>query len=83
MSRQQINTSVGTAFAFLVRTFLALAVSTAYVQVFWSSVKTAKRSPTLNELDWANAGLYNFYGLFNLKHGSKYPLLLTLALLFW
>jgi hypothetical protein len=34
ISKQELNTAVGTAFAFLVKAMLALAVSTAYVQAF-------------------------------------------------
>jgi hypothetical protein len=85
LSIQQVNTSIGTAFAFLVRTFLALAISAAYVQVFWRSLRNTggKRPSTLNELDWAHAGLSNIFGLFNFRFGSKYPLLVCLAAVFW
>ena len=32
---QQINTAVGTAFAFLVCSFLSVAIGVAFVQVLW------------------------------------------------
>ncbi|KAF4626926.1 hypothetical protein G7Y89_g11231 [Cudoniella acicularis] len=83
LPKQQFNIFVGTALAFFVRTFLAVAVSTAYVQIFWRSTKNAKQSPTLAELDWAKAGLANVFNLFNLKRASKYPLLVLLAVIFW
>lgn len=83
LPKQQFNTSVGIALAFFVRTFLAFAVSTAYVQIFWRSTMNAKQYPTLAELDWANAGLANIFGLFNLRLGWKYPFLVLLAVIFW
>jgi hypothetical protein len=83
MSKQQFNTSVGTALALLVRTFLALAVSAAYVQIFWRSAKKASKEPTLRELDYAAAGLENVFSLFNLRVAWKYPLLVLLAIVFW
>ncbi|KAK5701737.1 hypothetical protein LTR97_004555 [Elasticomyces elasticus] len=82
--QQQFNTSVGTAFAFFIRIFLSIAAGTAYTQIFWSSIKGVKKqSPTLAELDWASAGLQNVFGVFNLKHGRGYPMLVVMAIIFW
>ncbi|KAK5740520.1 hypothetical protein LTR17_004557 [Elasticomyces elasticus] len=82
--RQQFNTSVGTAFAFFIRIFLSIAAGTAYTQIFWRSFKGVKKqSPTLAELDWASAGLQNVFGVFNLKHGRGYPMLVFMAIIFW
>ena len=83
LPKQQFNTSVGIALAFLVRTFLAIAMSTAYVQIFWRSTMKAKQPPTLAELDWANTVLSNVFSLFNLKLARNYPSLVLLALIFW
>ncbi|KAK5679710.1 hypothetical protein LTS10_007658 [Elasticomyces elasticus] len=83
LPQQQLNTSVGTAFAFFIRVFLSIAAGTAYTQIFWRSVKGVKQSPTLAELDWASAGLQNVFGLFNLKHGRGYPMLVIMAVIFW
>lgn len=83
LPKQQFNASVGIALAFLVRTFVAVVVSTAYVQIFWRSTMNAKQYPTFAELDWANAGLANVFSLFNLKLGWKYPFLVLLAVIFW
>jgi hypothetical protein len=83
ISRQQYNTAIGTALAFLVRTLLAVAVATAYTQIFWRNAKSSKRSPTLRELDWASGTLDNVFNLLNFKTGLKYPTLIVLALLFW
>lgn len=82
LSKQQLNSSMGVGFAFFVRTFLVVAASASYVQVLWSSVKK-RQSPVLAELDWAFAGLDNFFNLFDFRHGKKYPALLTLALVTW
>jgi hypothetical protein len=42
VSPQRFNTSVGTAFAFLVKSALQLAVTGAYVQALWRSLKLKK-----------------------------------------
>ena len=83
MPKQQFKTSVGIAFALLVRTFLSIAVSTAYVQLFWRSIRNARPSPKLAELDWASSGVNNVLRIFNVKYWWKYPALVALATVFW
>jgi len=39
VSSQKFHTSVGTAFASLVRTFLVIVVGIAYVQILWRTLK--------------------------------------------
>ncbi|KAH0337701.1 hypothetical protein KCU81_g7992, partial [Aureobasidium melanogenum] len=51
ISKQELNTAIGTTFAFLVKAMLALAVSTAYVQAFWHSAKASKRGQRLSTLE--------------------------------
>jgi hypothetical protein len=80
---QQFNTSVGTAFAFLIKSLLAVAISIAYIQLFWCTVKRMKQRPLLGELDWATAGVSNVFSLLHFKFWWKYPLLAVLALIFW
>ena len=82
LSQQQLNISVGTAFALLVKICLAVAVSTAYAQIFWRSTIIAE-PPTLVELDLANAGLDNIFSLCNSKFWWRYPHLVVLGLIFW
>ena len=82
LSQQQLNISVGTTFALLVRICLAVAVSTAYVQLFWRGTRTAE-PPTLAELDLANAGLDNILSFCNPKFWWRYPVLVVLGLVFW
>ena len=83
LPRQQFNTFVGVALAYLVKTFLSLALSTIYIQFFWRSIKDTKQRPTITELDWAYSGIENILNLFNLKIAWKYPLLASIALIFW
>ena len=83
MSKQQFKTSVGIAFALLVRTSLSIAVSTAYVQYFWRSIRNARPSPKLAELDWASSGVNNVLRIFNVKYWWKYSALVALAMVFW
>ncbi|KAL9632579.1 MAG: hypothetical protein Q9204_003730 [Flavoplaca sp. TL-2023a] len=81
--KQQFNTSVGILFALLVRTLLSIAVSTAYVQLFWRGLRTAKQPPRLAELDWASSGVNNVLRLFNFKYWRKFSGLVALAMVFW
>ncbi|KAF7191813.1 hypothetical protein HII31_06858, partial [Pseudocercospora fuligena] len=83
LSHQQFNTSVGTAFAFLVRTFLSIAMSAAYIQLLWNQVKKARARLTLGELDWAGDVRSNIVAFFNFKKGIRFPYLLAFATLCW
>lgn len=83
LPEQQFKTSVGIAFALLVRTCLSIAVSTAYVQLFWRSIRQARISPKLAELDWASSGVNNVLSIFNVKYWWKYSALVALAMVFW
>lgn len=80
---QQLNISVGTALALLVKISLTVAVSMAYVQMFWRSTSSAKQTPTLVELDLATTSLTNIFSLFSPKFGSSYPFLVLPAVIFW
>lgn len=83
VSQQRFNTAIGTTFAFLVKSCLTLAVTTAYVQLFWKSIgKTAQHTKisTINTLSSATSNPLN---LAFLSTWIKYPVLLTLAVLPW
>ncbi|KAK5704511.1 hypothetical protein LTR17_021819 [Elasticomyces elasticus] len=82
MSKQQLNTAIGTAFAFLVKATLTVAITLAYTQVFCHTVNSAKKNPTLAELDTLSA-LGNIVGLFNVIDRWRHPLLFVMALIFW
>lgn len=83
LPKQQLNTAIGTAFAFLVKAFLTVAVSTAYVQAFWRAMRSAEENPTLAELDCTSSALANALGLFDFKTWWMHPVLLLLTIIFW
>jgi hypothetical protein len=83
ISKQEINTAIGTAFAFLVKAMLALAVSTAYVQAFWHSAKASRKGQRLSTLDTTSSILGNALGFLKIHVWVKYPLLLFLAVIAW
>ncbi|KAK5125082.1 hypothetical protein LTR08_005449 [Meristemomyces frigidus] len=78
VGRQQLNISVGTTLAYLVKVSLAFAVTIAFVQAFWRAMKSA--TPTLAQLNSTFSALGD---VSSLKHLWKHPLLLVLALLSW
>ena len=81
--KQQFNTSVGTAFAFMTNFLLATSISVAYVQIFWCTVKKKKQKPQLGELDWANAGVSYVFSLLYFRLWWKLPILAAAAFFFW
>lgn len=84
-SKQQVNLAAGTAFAFLVKALLALAVSTAYFQVLCAAARSRKRKApmTISSLDAAFSILNDFLALAKLPAWLRNPLLLVLALAAW
>jgi uncharacterized membrane protein AbrB (regulator of aidB expression) len=83
VSSQQLNSSIGTAFAFLVNACLTLAVSTAYVQLFWRAAKNNETSKTIGQLDTISSGLSNVFSFWDVLTWRKYPILLLTAILSW
>ena len=85
ISTQEANIAVGTALAFLVKASLGLAISIAFVQIFWQSARAhnGAQPPTLGQLDSAFCAMDNIFTMFNLRLWWKYPLLLLLALMAW
>ncbi|KAE9368893.1 hypothetical protein N431DRAFT_382690 [Stipitochalara longipes BDJ] len=81
VTRQQLNLTLGTLFAFLVKACLAVAITTAYTQIFWRAVK--KRSTRLTTIDTIYYGPTNLWSLLSFSVWRKYPLLLLLALTVW
>lgn len=81
VTRQQLNLTLGTLFAFLVKACLAVAVTTAYTQIFWRAVK--KRSTILTTIDTIYYGPTNVWSLLSFSVWLKYPLLLLLVLTVW
>jgi hypothetical protein len=85
-SGQQFNLAIGTTFAFLVRSALALSVSVAFCQLIWRVTRqgpTTKHRPTLERLDAAYSATTNIFNMFHLPLWYRYPLLCSIALVSW
>ncbi|KAK5155826.1 hypothetical protein LTS14_005392 [Recurvomyces mirabilis] len=83
VSRRQLNTAVGTAFAFLVKSALMITVSIAFAQAFWRAIRTSKRGPTLGSLDKTYSLLGNFLGMFALGVWREFTTPALIALIAW
>ncbi|KAL9032237.1 MAG: hypothetical protein Q9180_006614 [Flavoplaca navasiana] len=84
VSIQQINTAVGTAFAFLVKACLMLSVSIAYFQIsMWSVGNYAKRGTQLVHLDAMTSALHDLVSLLSFKTWWRRPWLWILAVVVW
>jgi hypothetical protein len=79
--QQQFNTGIGTAFAFIVKMFLVIAVGTGYWQIFWLQVK--KRPVSVGRLDVLNDLLENAWQFLSLKTLGRFPLLGLIAAITW
>ncbi|KAH0365643.1 hypothetical protein KCU65_g5949, partial [Aureobasidium melanogenum] len=77
---QQYNTAVGTAFAFLARAALVIAITATYWQVFYAKLH---HGLTISTIDSLAGFLSNLKELTSINAGKTSPLLLTLALLAW
>ena len=82
-SKQQLNISAGNIFAYLVKTALAIALSLAYIQAAWRTVKVSKKGETLSTLDATFSIIEDAFGFFKVKIWYKYPLLLSIAIVSW
>lgn len=83
ISQQQFHLSIGNTFAYIVKMFLSLAVTTAYLQAFWYFVKNVQKSATLSELDSVYSVLSNVLELFRIKAWRTFPVLLLFAFMSW
>lgn len=83
ISIQQLNTAVGTAFGFLVKSMLTITIGTAFVQAFWRAARTSVKGPTLGSLDSAFSVLSNVFGLFKFGSWTAFPIPLILAVIAW
>jgi hypothetical protein len=81
VSKQQVYTAIGTAFAFLVKAALALALSMAYTQVVWKAVK--RQETTLSTINTLFSILGNVSAFMSVSLWWKYPLLFLLAITVW
>jgi hypothetical protein len=83
VSKQKFNTAIGTAFAFLIKAALALAVAIAYTQAFWRSARNSTKGQRLSTLDTTFSVLGNLLNLAKLHVWVRYPLLLLMAVIAW
>jgi hypothetical protein len=85
VSKQQVTTAIGTVLAFSVKSCLVLAVSTAYVQLFWKALaeQPTDRPFDLHNIDKAYSALRNATLLVNFPGWKRFPLLFILALTTW
>jgi hypothetical protein len=81
VSKQQVNIIAGTAFAFLVKAALGVALSVAYVQLFWKALLHPNNPPTLATVDTAFSALSNTLALLKVWAWWRYPLLFGIALI--
>jgi hypothetical protein len=79
--KQQANIAGGTAFAFLVKASLVVAVGTAYIQAFWRAITA--RKIRLSYLDTLGSVPGSITALFALWRWMNFPLLLLLAIIIW
>jgi uncharacterized membrane protein YhaH (DUF805 family) len=79
-SSQQYNNAIGTAFSFLIRAALVIAISTTYWQVFWKKLHHDLPLSTIDSLAGILGSLQEFLSLKTLKAS---PLLVALVLLAW
>lgn len=70
---QEVNTTAGTAFAFLVRMCLAAAVSTVYAQLLWQSLLRQRLS--VATIDSLSSLLYSAFELLNFKAIRQFPMI--------
>lgn len=78
---QALNTGIGTAMAFLVRSFLVLAFGTAYAQLFWQRLR--HKQVEFNEVDSLFSLLASVMDLLRWRIWIHHPVLATMALLTW
>ena len=81
--KQRFNTAVGTAFAFLVRAALTVAVGIAYTQMYWRSARTARKGQKLSTMDTTYSIMTNVFEFAMVQVWVKYPLMLSLAIVAW
>ena len=80
LSKQQINNTAGTAFAFLFKAALSVALSTTYSQLFWKALLHSSSRASLSTVDTAFSAAGNPMSLLRFWLWWRYPLLFSLAL---
>jgi len=82
--KQQFNIAVGTAFAFLVKSSLTLAITCSWIQLFWFVLRRTSTHPRLVDVDHAFSLLHDFRALFRISMWYRdYILLIPVTIIFW
>ena len=82
-TEQQINIILGTAFAFLVKAFLATSVGIAFIQVFWKALTGSNNAFTLSRVDTIYSLPSSVISLFFVHHWWRSPLPFLMAVIIW
>jgi hypothetical protein len=80
---QQINIAIGTAFAFLFRASLVIAIGAIYWQIFWATLLRSRKSLTVAHVDTLSGALGSIFELANVRAMMRSRTLAALALLSW
>lgn len=81
ISDQQVYLSLGTLFAFLVKSFLGASVSTVFDQFVWKSIHGQRTK--IGIIDDLLLVLKNGFTVLNLRLWKRFPTSMTLALICW
>ncbi|CAI7623563.1 unnamed protein product [Penicillium discolor] len=81
ISDQQVYLSLGTLFAFLVKSFLGASVSTVFDQFVWKSIHGQRTK--IGIIDDLLLVLKNGFSVLNLRLWKRSPISMTLALICW
>ncbi|KAJ5403013.1 uncharacterized protein N7487_008909 [Penicillium crustosum] len=81
ISDQQVYLSLGTLFAFLVKSFLGASVSTVFDQFVWKSIHGQRTK--IGIIDDLLLVLKNGFTVLNLQLWKRSPISMTLALICW
>jgi hypothetical protein len=80
---QQINIAIGTAFAFLFRASLVIAIGAIYWQIFWRTLLRSRKPLTVSHVDTLSGALGSIFELVNVRAMLRSRTLAALALLSW
>ncbi|EAW10139.1 uncharacterized protein ACLA_046040 [Aspergillus clavatus NRRL 1] len=81
LSDQQVNISLGTLFAFLVKSYLGVSVSTTFDQFAWKSIQGARTR--IGIIDDLLSVLKNGFTVVNPHLWRRSPISMTLAVICW
>lgn len=81
VSKQQATIATSTAFAFLVQSYLVLAPTNAFIQLFWKDTKA--RRMTMATLNILYSAIHHLLSMFHIPIWWRHPLAMTVAATSW